>query len=70
MKGHLFSLHPNIWNTVEIGMEILGSDDNNYNPVELEQIVHHNSQANTVLLASLCRKEYNKVNDLESAKEI
>jgi hypothetical protein len=31
---------------------------------------HFNSQATTMLLASLCREEYNKVQGLKSAKEI
>jgi hypothetical protein len=51
-------------------MEIPDSDDEEYNPVDTERIIHHNSQATTILLASLCREEYNKVNRLESAKEI
>ena len=34
------------------------------------ETIHHDSQATTVLLASLCREEYNKVNGLENAKEI
>jgi hypothetical protein len=61
MKSHLYSLHPSICDVVEIGMEIPDSDNNNYNLVEVEQIVHHNSQVTMVLLASLCREEYNKV---------
>jgi hypothetical protein len=51
-------------------MEIPDSDDENYNPVEVEQIVHHNSQATIILLASLCREEYDKVNGLESTNDI
>jgi hypothetical protein len=34
------------------------------------QIVHFNSQATTILLASLSREEYNKVQGLKSAKQI
>jgi hypothetical protein len=34
------------------------------------QIVHFNSQATTILLASLSREEYNKLQGLKSAKEI
>jgi hypothetical protein len=34
------------------------------------QIVHFNSQATTILLTSLSREEYNKVQGLKSAKEI
>jgi hypothetical protein len=62
MKGHLYSFHLSIREVVELGMEIPNSNDKNYNPVEAEQIVHRNSQATIVLLASLCREEYNKVN--------
>jgi hypothetical protein len=51
-------------------MEIPKSDDINYNPMEVEQTIHHKLQATTVLMASLCRKKYNKVNGLQSAKEI
>ena len=51
-------------------MDILDSNDDDYNPVGAEQIIHRNSQATIVLLASSCREEYNKVNMLESTKEI
>jgi hypothetical protein len=33
-------------------------------------MIHENTQATTVLLASLCRDEYNKVSGLDNAKEI
>jgi hypothetical protein len=41
-----------------------------YDSEEVEQIQHFNSQATTILLASLSREEYNKVQGLKSAKEI
>jgi hypothetical protein len=34
------------------------------------KIRHFNSQATSILLANLCREEYNKVQGLKSAKEI
>jgi hypothetical protein len=34
------------------------------------QIEHFNSQATTILLASLSREEYNKVQGLKSAKKV
>ena len=37
---------------------------------EVTQIRHFDSQATTILLASLCLEEYNKVQGLKSAKEI
>jgi hypothetical protein len=36
----------------------------------VEQIIHCNSQATMVLFASLCKEDYNKVNNLENAKDI
>jgi hypothetical protein len=44
--------------------------DEDYDSDEATQIRHFNSQATSILLASLCREEYNKVQGLKSAKEI
>jgi hypothetical protein len=44
--------------------------DEGYDSDEVAQIRHFNSQATTILLASLSREEYNKVQELKSAKEI
>jgi hypothetical protein len=66
MRSHLFSLHPSIWEIVENGMLFDSTD----NPVFINEQIHKNAQATTVLLASLCRGEYNKVSDLDNAKQI
>jgi hypothetical protein len=44
--------------------------DEAYDLDEVTQIRHFDSQATTILLASLCREEYNKLQGLKSAKEI
>jgi hypothetical protein len=44
--------------------------DKGYDSDEVAQIRHFNSQATTILLASLSREEYNKVQGLKGAKEI
>jgi hypothetical protein len=44
--------------------------DEDYDSDEATEIRHFNSQATSILLASLCREEYNKVQGLKSAKEI
>jgi hypothetical protein len=41
-----------------------------YDLDEATQIRHFNSQATSILLVSLCREEYNKVQGLKNAKEI
>jgi hypothetical protein len=66
MRSHLFSLHPSIWEIVENGMHFDSID----NPVFINEQIHKNAQATTILLASLCRDEYNKVSGLDNAKQI
>jgi hypothetical protein len=44
--------------------------DSTDNPVFINEQIHKNAQATTVLLASLCRDEYNNVSGLDNAKEI
>jgi hypothetical protein len=44
--------------------------DSTDNTIFINEQIHKNSQATTVLLASLCRDEYNKVSGLDNAKQI
>src|SRR6187455_521727 len=66
MRSHLFSLHPSIWEIVENGIKFDSSDS----PIFINEQIHKNAQATTVLLASLCRDEYHKVSGLDNAKQI
>jgi hypothetical protein len=70
MRHHLTSLHKSIWDIVEYGAQVPKVGDKDYDSDEADQIRHFNSQATTILLASLCREEYNKVQGLKTAKEI
>jgi hypothetical protein len=70
MRHHLTSLHESIWDIVESGLQVPKVGDKYYDSDEAAQIRHFNSQATSILLASLCREEYNKVQGLKSAKEI
>jgi hypothetical protein len=70
MRHHLTSLHKSIWDIVEYGAHVPKEGDKDYDSEEVEQIQHFNSQATTILLASLSREEYNKVQGLKNAKEI
>jgi hypothetical protein len=67
MRHHLTSLHTSIWNVVEFGVQVPSVGDGDY---DSDEIRHFNSQATTILLASISREEYNKVQGLKSAKEI
>jgi hypothetical protein len=70
MRHHLTSLHASIWDIVQFGAQVPNVGDEDYDSDEVAQIRHFNSQATTILLASLCQEEYNKVQGLKSAKEI
>jgi hypothetical protein len=70
MRHHLTSLHASIWDIVEFGAQVPSIGDEGYDSDEVAQIRHFNSQVTTILLASPCREEYNKVKGLKSAKEI
>jgi hypothetical protein len=70
MRHHLTSLHESIWDIVEFGAQAPKVGDKDYDSDEATQIRHFNSQATSILLVSLCREEYNKVQGLKSAKEI
>jgi hypothetical protein len=64
------SLHESIWDIVEYGAHVPQVGDEDYDSDEAAQIRHFNSKATSILLASLCREEYNKMQGLRSAKEI
>jgi hypothetical protein len=70
MRHHLTSLHKSIWDIVEYGAQVPKVVDKAYYSNEADQIRHFNSQDTTILLASLCREDYNKVQGLKMTKEI
>jgi hypothetical protein len=59
-----------IWDIVEFEAQVPNVGDEDYDSNKVAQIRHFDSRATTILLASLCREEYNKVQGLKSAKEI
>jgi hypothetical protein len=70
MRHSVTSLYESIWDIVEFGAQAPHVGDEDYDSDEATQIRHFNSQATSILLASLCREEYNKVQGLKNAKEI
>jgi hypothetical protein len=69
MRHHLTSLHESIWDIVEFGAQAPQAGDEDYDSYEAAQIRHFNSQATSILLASLRREEYNKVQGLKMPKK-
>jgi hypothetical protein len=68
MKVHLMSLNPSIWRVVCIGVEF-PEEGETTDYSQLQQI-HYNAQASNVLLSSLEKDEYDRVDGLEKASEI
>jgi hypothetical protein len=70
MRHHLSSLHESIWDFVDFGAQAPQIGDEDYDSDEATQVRHFNFQATSILLGSLCRVEYKKVQGLKSSKEI
>jgi hypothetical protein len=54
MRHHITSLHESIWDIVEFGTQAPQVGDEDYDSDEAAQMRHFNSQATSILLASLC----------------
>jgi hypothetical protein len=67
MRMHLISLNLSVWTSVRTCVE-LPREDEEPSYEQLQQI-HHNAQASSVLLSSLEKEEFDRVNGLEKAKE-
>ena len=63
MRHHLTSLHTSICDVVEIGVQVPSPGDEYYDSDEVAQIRQFNSQATTILLASLSREEYKRIEE-------
>lgn len=68
MKLHIISLHPSVWKVVCIGIDI-PKDDIEFTSHQ-KQLIYRNAQVASVILDSLSLEEFNKVDQLEEAKEI
>ena len=65
---YLIGLNPGLWRIVVVGITFLEEDEPITNAQELE--IQQNMQAVTVLLSSLCLKDFDKVDGMHSAKDI
>jgi hypothetical protein len=66
MKYHLFSVHPSLWEIVNVGL-IQPKDGGAMTP-EWMQDLHRNAQAVSIILGSVCLEEYNKISGYGIAK--
>jgi hypothetical protein len=68
MKMHLISLNPSVSTIVCTCVDFLDEDEEP--GFENHQQIHRNAQATSVLLSSLEKDEFDRVNGLEKAKDI
>jgi hypothetical protein len=68
MKVHLISLNLSIWKVAYTGVEFL--EDGKIPDYNKLQQIHYNAQATNVLLPTLEKDEYDRVDGLEKANEI
>jgi hypothetical protein len=68
MKMHLISLNLSIWTIVRTCVDFPNEDEE----LDFEQLqqIHRNAQATSVLLSSLEKDEFDRVNGLEKVKDI
>jgi hypothetical protein len=65
---HLISLSLRIWTIVRVGVDF--PDEDEKPDFEQLQQIHRNAQACSVLLSSLEKDEFDRVNGLENTKDI
>jgi maltoporin len=68
MKNYLYSISPEVWQVVCDGVDFLEDDEDP--TLEQLQKIHLNAQAITILNSSVDKEEFNRVDDLEEAKDV
>jgi hypothetical protein len=68
MKKYLYSISPKVWHVVCDDVDF-SEEDEQPTPEQLQKI-HRNAQAITILTTSVDQKEFNRVDDLDEAKEV
>jgi hypothetical protein len=67
MKMHLISLNTSVWTIVRTGVDFPNEDEES--DFEQLQQIHRNTQPTSVILSSLEKDEFDRVNGLEKAKD-
>jgi hypothetical protein len=68
MKKYLYSISPKVWQVVCDDVDF-SEEDEQPTPEQLQKI-HRNAQAITILTTSVDQKEFDRVDDLDEAKEV
>jgi hypothetical protein len=68
MKNYLYSISPEVWQVSCDGVYFL--DDNEQPTPDQLQKIHHNVQAISITTSSIDKEEFNRVDDLDVAKDV
>jgi hypothetical protein len=68
MKKYLYSISPEAWQVVCDGVDFL--DDDEQPTMDQLQKIHRNTQAISILISSIDKKEFNCVDSLDVAKDV
>jgi hypothetical protein len=68
MKNYLYFILPEVWQVICDGVDFSEEDEQ----LTLDQVqkIHHSAQAITILTSSVDKGEFNRVDDLDEAKEV
>jgi hypothetical protein len=68
MKNYLYSISPEVWQVVCDSVDFL--DDDEQPTLDQLQKIHCNAQAISILTSSIDKEEFNRVDDLDVAKDV
>jgi hypothetical protein len=68
MKNYLYSISPEVWQVVCKGVDF--PDEDEQPTLDQLQKIHSNAQAISILTSSVDKEEFNRVDDLDVAKEV
>jgi hypothetical protein len=68
MKNYLYSISPEVWQVVCDGVEF--PDEDEQPTLDQQQMIHHNTQAISILTSSIGNEEFNHVDGLDVAKDV
>jgi hypothetical protein len=68
MKNYLYSISPEVWQVVYDGVEFL--DEDGQPTANQLQKIHRNTQTISILILSIDKKGFNRVDDLDVAKDV
>ncbi|RCV38088.1 hypothetical protein SETIT_8G114000v2 [Setaria italica] len=70
MRGYLIGVNPGLWKIVDIGVNFPRGNEDTTITQDQEFEIQRNFQALHIIKSSLCAKEFDKIDGLESTKDV